>query len=92
MELKFVRQNVQGVYQAAAYQLQVLLCVMGEVQPHFPVLLSGQGQRPEENRRMSEKLPVCSREENKTQFHLMKLVRGNLYENCSDRGVSAGNE
>lgn len=56
VELKFVRQNVQGVYQAAAYQLQVLLCVMGEVQPHFPVLLSGQGQRPEENRRVSEKL------------------------------------
>lgn len=56
VELKFVRQHVQGVHQAAAYQLQVLLCVMGEVQPHFPVLLSGHGQRPEENRRRSEKL------------------------------------
>lgn len=52
MKLKFLCQHVQSGcegFLTIAYQLQVLLCIMREGQPHFPVFLCGHSQRSEAN-------------------------------------------
>lgn len=97
MKLKFLCQHIQSGcerFLAITYQLQVLLCIVREGQPHFPVLLRRHSQRSEGNTwNDSEQLIISlgSHTWKKRRFHLMKLVRGSLYENCTGWGVPTGN-
>lgn len=65
MKLKFLLQHIQSGcerFVAVAYQCQVLLCIVGEGQPHCPILFCGHRQRSGGNMwNYSEQLIVSAR-------------------------------
>lgn len=68
MKLKLLRQHIQSGgerFLPITYQLQVLLGVVSEGQPHLPVLLRGHGERPEGNVQNHVKQLICSLTGNK---------------------------
>lgn len=63
MKLKFLLQHIQSGcerFMAVTYQCQVLLCIVGEGQPHCPILLCGHGQRSGRNMWNYSKLLIVS--------------------------------